>query len=259
VRVKKWIYTLLTVCLILPGCRENRETIIPKKQLVEMMVDMYICDALAMNNFLCSQLGGLDSTAIYSSLTAKYKYTKKDLAYTLKYYSTKPKKLTLIYDQVFAELSKKADDAKIIADKYSYNNLQSIWSFKDKVNIDADTTSYPTGFDVPLDTTGTFVISAQIKMSVEDQSINPCITAYFFNPKLAIKSERFYFKKTPIFKSNFSRDFQIIEKNDNPKLTHLFIIIPEQQNTDSIFHKSLTITNFTVSLYKNKSDTSNLK
>jgi len=243
--------------LILASCKENKERIIPKKQLIDMMVDLYICDALAMNTYLCNQLGGIDSSVIYSSFISKYKYTKKDLDYTLKYYSAKPKKLTLIYDQVFAELSKKADDSQNVTKKFSYGNLKSLWFYDKKIQINADTSSYPSGFDIPLDTTGTFYISAQIKLSDKDQSVNPYITAYFFNPQNDIKEKRQYFKKTPIFKSDYAREYQIYEKNGNPALTHLFFKIPEQENSDSIFYKSLTISNISVSLVLN--DTNNAK
>jgi hypothetical protein len=166
--VKKWILTILAGFLLFAGCSKNKEKIIPKKQLVEMMVDLYICDAVAMNTYLCSQLGGLDSSAIYSTFNSKYKYTKKDLAYTLKYYSSKPKKLTLIYDQVFAKLSKRADDFKTISEKFQYPNLKNIWQYTPTISIKADTTSYPSGFDIALDTTGTFFISAFIQISIED-------------------------------------------------------------------------------------------
>jgi hypothetical protein len=259
VRVKKWTYTFLTAFLILAGCSEKEGRIIPKKKLVEMMADLYTCDALASNNYLCTQLGGIDSTIIYSTLKTKYKYTKKDLDYTLRYYSTKPKKLTLIYDQVFAELSKRADDYRNVTNNFSYQNMKTVWYNKTPVLINADTTSYLAGYDVALDLTGTYIISALIKMTMEDKSKNPFLTAYFYNPEKDIKEERIYFKKTPIFKSEYSREYQIIEKNDNPKLTHLFIIIPDQENRDSVFYKYLSVSNLTVSQYVNKSDTANLK
>jgi hypothetical protein len=256
--VKHWIIAILIFSLFI-ACGHKKPELIPKKQLIEMMVDLNISDALSLNSYIVSQLGGIDSTAIYSTFFAKHKYTKEDFDYTMEYYSAKPKKLTAIYDEVFAELSKRSDELRDMSEKFSYSGLKNIWSVTKPVHISGDSINYPDTYDIKTDSTGIFVITAQIKMTEDDQSLNPCITAYYYNPQIADRKNRHYFKRTQIIKSAFFREYQVYEKNDNPTYTQLHIILPDRDNKDTLFNKSFDLTSITVGILKEDLDKNNKK
>lgn len=249
--MKRCIYIII-ICLLVASCGNNKPKLIPKKKLIEMMVDLNIYDAISLDSYIVGQLGDLDSADIYSSFFVKHKYTKEDLDYTLEYYTNKPKKLIEIYDAVFAQLSKKSDELRNMSEKFSYSGLQNIWHYKsydDTLTI--DTKRKIDNYDIKTDSAGTFVITAQVKMTTDDQSINPRITAYFYNPKNNDTTQRHYFKNTAIIKSSYFREYLIYEKNDNQQFTYLHIILPDRDNKDTLFTKSFEIGSFTVGIVRN--------
>lgn len=219
-----------------------------------MMVDLNIYDALSVDSYITSQLGGLDSTDIYSSFFAKHIYTKEDFQYTLQYYSNKPKKLSAVYDAVFAELSKKSDELKELAENFAYGSLQNIWNYRIQTPSMLDSMNQPDHYNIKIDSTGTYVITAQIKMKAVDQSINPRITAYFYNPENDVENQRHYFNNTKIIKSDYFREYIVYEKNSDSLLSHILIILPDRDNKDTLFNKSFELTSFTVGVMRNDPD-----
>jgi hypothetical protein len=253
--LKKWLFALL-VCLLIIACsNKNKPKLIPKKDLIVMMVDLNVCDAFSLDSYVVSQLGGLDSATIYSSFFAKHKYNKQDFDYTLQYYSNKPKKLIAIYDAVFAELSKKSDELKALSENFSYGGMQDIWRHKGNFPGRSDTLiKIKDNYEILLDSVGTYVITAQIKMTTADQSVNPRITAYYFDPKNPDPEKRKYFKKTIIIKSDYFREYQLYEKNENPQYRRLHIILPDRDNKDTLYNKSVQLSSFTVSILRKDID-----
>jgi hypothetical protein len=247
--LRHWIFIII-ICSLVTSCG-NKPQLIPKKKLIEMMVDLNIYDALSLDSYVVSQLGDLDSADIYSSFFVKYKYTKEDLDYTLEYYANKPKKLIEIYDAVFAELSKKSDELKALEKKFSYSGLQNIWNHKPNDTTSLNLSKQANTYDIKIDSAGTYVITAQIKMTTDDQSINPRITAYYYNPQNKDTTLRHYFKNTTIIKSPYFREYQVYEKNDNEQLNHLHIVIPDRDNKDTLFIKSFDLGSFSVGIMRN--------
>jgi hypothetical protein len=247
----KWWIFIFTFILLMSSCiNRNKPRLIPKKELVDMMVNLNIYDALSMDSYITGQLGGLDSTDIYSSFFSKYRYNKEDFQYSLQYYSSKPKKLSAIYDAVFAELSKKSDEMKLLSESFSYSGLKNIWNYGIPAQKELGITPKPNHYDINIDSAGTYVITTRIKMTTEDQSINPRITAYYYDPKNDTEKNRHYFKNTKIIKSMFSREYQVYEKNTDPKFTHLHIILPDLDNKDTLYYKSMELTNFIVGVMR---------
>jgi hypothetical protein len=84
-------------------------------------------------------------------------------------------------------------------------------------------------------------------MPPNDESKNPRITAYFYNPEDNDPKNRQYFREKLIIKSQKSREYQISENLNNQSLTYLHIIIPDQDRPDSLFYKNIQLLSFTVS------------
>jgi hypothetical protein len=210
---------------------------------------MHIADAIALNYNINEQFGGLDSSLLYNTVLASYGYTKEQFIHTIEYYTNEPEKLIKIYDEVFSILSKKSEETKAVYDSYSVARTRSIWKPKQsRYAIKGDTAHYPPMFDFAIDTVGTFVLVAEVKITTKDSSVNPRIVAFFYNPKNDVSKSRVYFEETGLYKSPFKREYSISQECRNPELTRMRVIIPMHDTSDSLFFKDVEITNLRVAL-----------
>jgi len=224
---------------------------IPRRDLVPLLVDMHIADAMALNNMVNEQFGGLDSTMLYQAVFEQYGYSKDEFVRTLKYYSSEPEKLIEIYDDVFTELSKKSEEAKELYSSTTVSRTYRIWKpNQTRYTAYGDTTMYPPVFDVEIDTSGIFILSAEIKIAPKDKSVNPRILAYFYNPFKDSEKNRIYFEETALLKSNYMRDYTLLKECTDTSLSRMRIVIPMHDTPDSAFTKDFTMQNLRVSLYR---------
>ncbi|MGD2035984.1 MAG: DUF4296 domain-containing protein [Bacteroidales bacterium] len=249
--MKSWQTGILIVTVIFSCGRQKTDKDIPRKDLIPLLVDMHIADALAMNHAISDQFKGLDSTMIYSSVLNKHGYTKDELTNTLEYYSSRPEKLTEIYDEVFSELSKRSEEAKTQYNKYSFSTKNAVWkSDRSSYRILGKKAAYPEPFELPLDSPGIYALHASMKMDEEDSSLNPRIIAYFYDSINDVPENRSYFDTIQIPKSKFTRVYTLINEYDGSAFTNMRIIIPEYDNKDTSFYKNTHIYNLRVSRHK---------
>ena len=250
--MRKWFFiSLMVICIA--SCKNNQYNIIPRRDLVPLLVDMHIADAMALSTPISGKFGGLDSALMYQAILDKYGYTKSDLDQTLQYYSTKPEKLIGIYDDVFSELSKQSEETKTLYSSTTVSQTYPIWEpKKNRYIVHGDSASYPPAFDVKIDTTGTFVLSVSIKILPEDKSINPRIMAYFYDPFNDKLENRIYFEEVPLLKSTYWREFTMLQECKDTSLSMLRIIIPMYDSTNSSFRKYFDMSNLKVALIQSK-------
>ncbi len=249
--MRKWLFISLMLLSIVACNKSEYDNIIPRRVLVPLLVDMHIADAIALNTIVSNQFGGLDSTILYQTVLEKYGYTKDDLVQTLEYYSSKPEKLIAIYDDVFSELSKQSEKAKKLYSATTVAQTYHIWKpNKKRYSVHGDTVLYPPVFDISIDTTGTFVLSAKIKLTSKDESINPRILAYFYNPLKDSLENRIYFEELSLLKSIYMREYTLLQECYDTSLSKLRIIIPMHDTTDSTFRKDFDMSDLRVSLYR---------
>ncbi len=249
--MRKWLFISVFLTLIFACNHRDRDNIIPRRDLVPLLIDMHIADAMALNTSVSGQFGGLDSSLLYQSVLDKYGYTKDDLTRTLRYYSSKPEKLIGIYNDVFSTLSKESEEAKKLYSSTTIAQTYHIWKpKKPRYNVHGDTARYPPVFDVKIDTTGIFVLSVHAKIAPKDESANPRILAYFYNPFNDNQERRIYFEEVPMIKSNYIREYTLLKECSDTSLSRLRIIIPMHDNSDSLFRKDLDMSDLRVSLYR---------
>ncbi|MBA7564310.1 hypothetical protein ES708_05973 [subsurface metagenome] len=246
----------LVIIFIIGSCTpKEKGKLIPRKDLVPLLIDMHIADALALNHSISEQFDNLDSSLLYSSVLTKHGYSKEELISTLENYSSKPDKLIKVYDEVFSALSKKSEEAKAIRNKYSLSSLDIVWkpdAFR--FVISGDTVHYPSAFEFPIDSIGTYILTASIKMTSEDKSVNPRIIAFFFSPERDVPEYRQYFRETPIPKAKYPREYTLVEECIDSTFTHMRIIIPEYDNKDTSFYKKMNISNLRVGKLKSEKE-----
>ena len=102
---------LITLSLIISSCESrrsklDRKNLIPEKELVSILTDIYITDGLLGMPRIVMKYSPLDSISTYNHVIEKHGYTKEIMDKTMKYYFIKnPKKLIKIYDKVLGILS----------------------------------------------------------------------------------------------------------------------------------------------------------
>ena len=99
------ILIFLALILLFSCNRRDRNRLIPRKDLVPLLAELHVTDAIATSGTIADQFGRLDSTILYSKVMERYGYTKEELFFTLDYFTGKPEILMEIYDEVFALLS----------------------------------------------------------------------------------------------------------------------------------------------------------
>jgi hypothetical protein len=244
--MKKWLFCFL-ICGFQFSCADKSEIkMIPQKELIPLLVDLNLADAISGNSQLTSQLGSIDSASFYGPIYLKHRHTKQELDKTLLYYSNKPNKLAQIYDEVFAELSRQTEKVKSTLKDYAAFENKTIWRSNTKIKIDADTEAYPQALDIRIDSIGQYLINAEIKMGKSDQSTNPKITAYFYDSLKNDLKSRIFFREFPLAKSDVLRTYQLVEEVKNPALSHLHIIIPDCDSTSLTFRRNIEISNISV-------------
>ncbi len=247
--MRRWFFYFFAATLFICCSKHEQNKIIPRKDLIPLLVDLHISDAMATNYNINEAFGGLDSAILYSTVLKSYGYTKDDFIKTIEYYTKEPEKLIKIYDEVFSILSNRSEDAKKMYDSYSVKNTKSIWKSKQThYRIIGDTAHYPSMFEVAVDTVGIFVLHVEIRVTEKDKSINPRIVAYFYNLKNDVPEKRVYFEEVKLLKSSYKREYTLTQECSNPDLNRLRLLIPTYDNTTNDFYKDMEISNLRVSL-----------
>jgi hypothetical protein len=244
----KWIFPILTFVLIISCDRRDKQQLIPRRDLIPLLADLHVADAISISSPIADQFGKMDSTLLYSRVMDKYGYTKEELFYTLEYYTGKPEKLMEIYDEIFALLSARSEEIKARYSQYTYTNTSLVWrSEMNRYDIQGDTAQYPVFDSIPIDSAGTFVLTLNIKLDKEDESENPVLIAYFYNPKDDTPDKRLYFDNIELHKSKYSRELMLIREVADKSLNCIRIIPVSFENKDSSFYKSMDLYNVRLS------------
>ncbi len=247
--MRKWFFYFSFLVASFSCSTHEQTKVIPRKDLIPLLVDMHISDAMAMNYNINEQFGGLDSAILYNTVLKSYGYTKEEFVQTIEYYSQEPEKLIKIYDDVFSELSKCSEEAKTLYDSYSIHQTKNVWKpTQSHYRIYGDTANYPPMFDIAIDTVGTYVISVEIKITEKDSSINPRLVAYFYNPQDDIPKAHIPFEETKLLKSNYKREYTLAKECTDEEFSRMRIITPMCDNSKETFFKDMEISNLRVAL-----------
>jgi hypothetical protein len=239
--MSRWIFAILLFVPLI-SCNRGTNRLIPRKDLVPLLVDLHIADAIAVNSTISDQFGKLDSTLLYGTVMEDHGYTKDELFHTLNYYTNKPELLMEIYDEVFALLSARSEEAKAEYNKYASSNTRHIWRpKKNRFEIESDTAHFPVFDDILIDSTGTYILNLSIKLNKEDESENPVLEAYFYDPDKDNPDNRQYFEKVQLHKSKYARELMLVQELTEPSLTRLRVLPVVFENEDSSFYKSLDL------------------
>jgi hypothetical protein len=245
-------YYLLIVLVLVFGCssQNSKKKMLSKKELVSVLVDLHISDALSTDYVLNSSVSKLDSTTVYSAVMKKHQTNLESFNATMQWYTARPDKLAEIYDEVFGELTKKQQGYENQMELFNSPASQEIYISKVIRPIFGDTAKLPEPMILETKGKGTYLITVQIRMLPDDKSINPRVLVYFCkneddnNPK-----DRESITDSPVLKSNYMSEFQFSGELKDESYKYIKIIAPKVDNPDQNYPKNLHLSAIRVFKY----------
>lgn len=226
----KYISIVITSLLILQFACSNpeeqikRSDIIPEEDLVPLLVDIHLSEGLLILSKVNKEYPGRDSVSNYIDVINKHGFEKEDFDKTIHFYSNKSDELDEIYELVISELSKM--EVRIIGPaRYSEEAARqmrhNLWNRKREWHLPQDGEKEQIGFNIPVSATGTYFLSARIKMYKDDESVNPSVFVYYWYNDGSKYGFRDLFPEIKIEKTGQDSIYKTSKMVTDPKVTHM--------------------------------------
>jgi hypothetical protein len=194
------VMLMVTSCGNAVGDKPGRKMLIPDDKMVEILTDTYLTasmmDLLSMRDTWAQR----DSILNYIDVIKSHGYTYEQFDATLKYYFTsKPKRLSRIYDKVTGNLLK-LETVAMAENVPVEMPEENLWTGKASYSFPEDFTRDPLWFDIPADEPGEYKLYADIRVFEDDRSLNPRVTVYFSYLDSAGTEKRDYWKEVKLTK-----------------------------------------------------------
>ena len=226
----KYISIVITSLLILQFACSNpeeqikRSDIIPEEDLVPLLVDIHLSEGLQLLSKVRKKYPGRDSISNYIDVINKHGFEKEDFDKTIHFYSNKPDELNEIYELVISELSKMEErfiTPERYIDKADRQTKRNLWNLKREWHLPQDGEKEQIGFNIPVYATGTYSLSARIKMYKDDESVNPSVFVYYWYNDGSKYGFRDPFPEIKIEKTGQDSIYKISKMVTDPKVTHM--------------------------------------
>jgi hypothetical protein len=242
---------LITFSVIISSCESrrskiNRKNLIPEKELVSILTDIYLADGLIGMPRIVMKYSPLDSISTYNHIFEKHGYTREIMDNTMKYYFVKaPKKLIKIYDKVLGILSEM--ESRVLKDiqksKPASDNLwpgHESYSFPDPSGTDS------AFFDISLTKSGSYTLTAKVTLFPDDQTLNPRLTAFTCHPDSIDTGKRNYIRPIFYLKDGQEHKYNVIFTVPYKTILHVRGCLYEFDNNPADWEKHLVIRNLGV-------------
>jgi len=213
---------LILISLFVVACNTqkikiDKNNLIPEKELVSLLVDIYITDGLLSNQKIKLQFSSLDSISAYYQVIEKHGFTKEMMDNTMQYYFIKDTKtLNKIYDQVLGILSEM--ESHVQKDYRSEQmRLSNLWPGKEFYAMPSTTATDSAKFDIPYSKFGIYTLSFSSVLYPDDQNINPHASIYLVASDSLMTGKRKYFNSVEYL------------KDGRPHLYTMVVVVPRNK------------------------------
>jgi hypothetical protein len=219
----KILIILLIAVILLPSCRSNddKNRLIPEKDLVDLLTELYIGDGLLVFPSIKTMFSSKDSILNHIDIIRKHGYTKERMDKTMHYYfDLKPKKLENIFDQVLIRLNEKQ---ALIEKEITFRNQtkNNLWKKDTFLNFPEMGSQDPVWFKVEVKDTGTYLIEFSAKIFRDDKSMNPRVTVFFWHGDSSKNENRILWDEVKLPKDGKNHSYSLSEKLTDT--TYLYI------------------------------------
>ena len=235
------LVALILVSLLIGGCgrqkiKVDKKNLIPEKDLISLLVDIYLTDGLLSNQKIKSQFSSLDSISTYYQVIEKHGYTKEMMDKTMQYYFIKDsKKLNKIYDQVLGILSEM--ESRVQKEYRSEQiRLSNIWHGKDFYSMPSVTGNDSADFALPDTKPGTYTLSFTTTVYPDDQTVNPRPGIYLIARDSLLTGKRKYFKSFEYLKDGLPHTYNMVMAVPHDKTIEIRGSLFDVHNMNVMWH-----------------------
>jgi hypothetical protein len=193
---------MLTACGNRDGNKPPAKMLISENDMVEILTDTYLTAGMLDITIMRETWAQRDSILNYIDVIRSHGHTLEQFDATLRYYFTeKPKRLSRLYDRVTANLLKLETDVMTVEAPAEPSVSRNLWPGNASYLFPENFTRDPVWFDIPAETPGEYVLSADIKLFEDDRSLNPRVTVFFSYTDSTGNERRDYWREVRIMKS----------------------------------------------------------
>jgi hypothetical protein len=192
--------------------KADRSKVIPEKSFVSVLTDIYLADGMLVLPQIRNKFSHRDSISNYIDIIENHGYSYDDMNNTLEYYFfSKPKKLIKIYDQVLTKLSE-------MQSRYENEPAEpesdgrGMWTGKLSYDYPGPSGSDNPEFSIIVYPHSTFTFKFTLTVYPDDQSTNPCFTAWYSLADSAGSGKRTYLPSIRYLKDGLPHTYTIIKE-----------------------------------------------
>ncbi len=161
-----------------------KDKLIPEKDMVSIMVHVFLTDATVSNPQVGSLYQKKDSIEYYQSIYEPMGYSTEQFKNSINYYIKNPEMLDQLLDKVINELSqietKLNTELNSLKQKSTEANLKNLWKSKKTWKLPNDGKQGSIDFKIELIGLGEYIISADVTVYKKDESKIPAMAAWFY-------------------------------------------------------------------------------
>jgi hypothetical protein len=237
---------LISVTLLVSCNRSNNNKLIPSKDLVDVLSELYIADGLLLIPAVHSRFSLKDSTTNYMDIIKKHGFTPERMDKTMRYYfDENPEKLENIYDQVLNKLSQ----TQVLLEKESaaaIHKAENLWKGPDVVEVPGSGEKNSVWFNIQAKDTGNYVLEFTSTIYRNDRSLNPKVTVFFWHTDSSITGNRIAWSEIILPKDGKSHNYSLSKRNQDTTFTHFGGWLLNSDPKEGKWKKHAKIENITI-------------
>lgn len=217
---------LVVVLISLFSCRGgdekiSRSDIIPDKDLVGVLTDIYVADGLLTIPNVRIRFVEKDSTSNYADVLRAHGYTMEQFNRTIHHYLLKkPEKLEKLHDRVVASLSIQESQLESEIPPVVPVKL-NLWQGPTTVAVPETGITNPVPVDIAISDTGLYVLTFDLIIYDDDQSINPRTNLFFWRAGETEEGVRDYWNNVELIRDGAVHKYSLEKNLTDLSFTHI--------------------------------------
>ena len=244
-------FIILALACHQPEERITKTDIIPKENLVPILVEIHLADALLQLSIVRQNFPGRDSLSNYQDILQKYGYSKKTFDKTIEFYENDPDELNDLYEEVISELTQLQSETRPFSRQVPQDDLVfDLWDQKTVWHLPDDGSTNRIDFKIPVKGQGRYILITTIRMHPDDESIKPRVTAFFWYDDGTENGFRIPFEPSPIAKNGKIKAHSLSLTLRNDSVTHISGFLLDHDPRGGTWEKHADVLNVKIQYIK---------
>jgi hypothetical protein len=160
------------------GCKRDQD-ILSRKIMIEVLADLHLAEGVASSRGFAANNPRMDTLDFYSPIFEKHGISREQFEKSIRHFTSLPGEFDKIYEEVIEKMTRKSVVVDELLIEEARDVLGNLWNQKRAWKFPADT-SNRIKVDIPLEQTGTYTFSAQIRLSQEDYATDSRVSLWFW-------------------------------------------------------------------------------